>query len=96
MPKLAPNKPVTGTRPILALGSDFEPGRYVFRLEVRDDAGNVSRPAQIVVTVEPKTKRGRPVRIKPGQILNPVVGKPTIRINPRLVNPGRIRIRKPK
>ncbi|MFW2349979.1 hypothetical protein [Qipengyuania sp.] len=91
MPNLAPNKPVTSPRPVLAVGSDFEPGSYVFRLQVTDDAGNVSDPAQIRVTVEKPE-----VRVRPGQLSTPVVREAAVRVNPRLVTPSRITIRRPK
>ena len=91
MPKLKPNTPVTRSNPVMAIGSDFEPGRYVFRLQVHDDAGNLSKPVQITVTV---TKPGR--RVRPRQIETPIRRDATVRVNPRRVDPRRFTIRRPQ
>lgn len=54
MPQLKANKTVTRKTPSLTVTNPFKPGKYRFRLQVKDDAGNLSAPAEISVTVVKK------------------------------------------
>jgi hypothetical protein len=48
---LATGRPVASAQPTLLVENAFQPGSYRFQLVCVDDAGNVSEPAQITVTV---------------------------------------------
>lgn len=68
-----PNKPFESPKPSVVVDKGLAPGQYRFRLVVVNAAGVSSKPAEVIVTVEP----GR-VTI-PGTILNP---GPVISIGP--------------
>lgn len=51
MPQLKPNKTIKRNGPKLTVTNAFKPGKYRFRLQVKDDAGNLSDPAELTVTV---------------------------------------------
>ena len=51
MPVLEPSKTFLSREPILLVENKLEPGRHLFELVCVDDAGNASKPAQIIVTV---------------------------------------------
>ena len=51
MPQLKPNKTIQQPGPKLTVTNVFKPGKYRFRLQVKDDAGNLSDPAELTVTV---------------------------------------------
>ena len=86
---------VRSARPTLLVENPFEPGRYRFQLECVDDAGNVSDPVQLVVTVMPRVVREpreprdprEPRPFDPRVIVQP--DRPRDRIE--RVTPGRIR-----
>ena len=52
---LATGRPVASAQPTLLVENRLEPGSYRFQLVCVDDAGNVSEPAQITVTVRART-----------------------------------------
>lgn len=51
MPVLTAGKTVRSAKPTLLVENAFKPGAYRFELVVVDDAGNVSAPASLTVTV---------------------------------------------
>lgn len=55
MPRLKLNTAITRNTPKLTVTNRFKPGKYTFRLQVKDDAGNQSEPVDLTVTV---VKRG--------------------------------------
>jgi hypothetical protein len=73
---------VTST-PLLGVDPIAQPGRYRFRLEVEDQSGNVSAPAEVVVTVF------RPAPPPPPPVTRPPITRQPIEIEDRI---GRIPI----
>ena len=51
MVKVVRNNPITTAIPVLQVDGGMSPGRYVFRLVVVDDDGNMSEPDDQVVTI---------------------------------------------
>ena len=51
MPKFTPDKPVVTRKPAVEVDPGLAPGRHRFHLILEDEAGNRSRPAEIVITV---------------------------------------------
>jgi hypothetical protein len=63
VPVLEPSKTFRSEKPILLVENKLEPGRHLFELVCVDDAGNASKPAQIMVTVvEPPVFDRDPLR----------------------------------
>lgn len=64
MTQFVPGKPVQTSKPFVVVEGGLKPGHHRFQLEVMDGAGNLSRPATLVVTVQPprapKKKAPRP------------------------------------
>lgn len=61
-----PNKPFESPKPTVVVDKGLAPGQYRFRLVVVNDAGVSSKPADVIVTVEP----GR-LTVPGGTIISP-------------------------
>lgn len=62
--------------PLFGVDPVAQPGRYRFRLEVEDQSGNVSAPAEVVVTVF------RPAPPPPPPVTRPPVTRVPIDVDP--------------
>ncbi len=51
------NRPVTTSEPTVVVENGLAVGRHRFRLEVIDESGNRSKPADIDVIVSPRKRR---------------------------------------
>ena len=60
MAKFVPDRPVVSERPIVEVDPGLPAGKHVFRLEVVDEMGTVSEPAQVVVAIEETSPRPFP------------------------------------
>ena len=54
MPTVRPNRTIRQTSPILKVSNKLAAGKHRFRLVVVDEAGNASKPTELVVTVKPQ------------------------------------------
>jgi hypothetical protein len=74
MPILASGKPHRTSAPTVLVENPLDPGDYRFQLVCADDAGNLSAPAQITVTVTSPTRVdprlfGTRVTLQPATVL---------------------------
>ena len=60
MAEFVPGKPVVSERPIVKVDPGLPPGKHVFQLEVVDELGSVSEPAQVVVAIDESSPRPFP------------------------------------
>jgi hypothetical protein len=91
---LVPDTPLAQRDPRLAVENRLPVGEWRFRLEVVDDAGNVSAPAHLVVTVRRAVPPGPldPVRPDP-PVVDPLRPRPVITdpVRPEPVRPEPLR-----
>ena len=93
MPVLEPRRTVRSSEPTLLVENAFAPGSYLFQLVCMDDAGNLSDPTELTVTVRPRVIR-EPRDPRPRQPFDPrdIVREPDRPIDRfERVTPGRIR-----
>ena len=79
---------VTGA-PLFGVDPVAQPGRYRFRLEVEDQSGNVSAPAEVVVTV---FRPAPPPPPPPPPVTKPPITRQPIDIEDRIDRIDRIPI----
>lgn len=81
-------KPVSSRVPQVTVDGTLAPGRHLFELVVRDDAGNASEPARAVVVVGEGRRPPGPV-VRPDTPVFEAVEPRFVTTSPRPVAPKR-------
>jgi hypothetical protein len=79
------NRPFDTDQSEVVVDPGLAPGPYRFRLIVRNNRGQLSKPAEVVVTVLPPGRVDPPLVVNPPVVVNPGLGRP---VAPRVVTPG--------